>query len=116
MHSADLLKHGLADPELALGVREGAEIDIKYSGYLQRQQQQIDQVKRQHKRRLPIDLDYTNINTISKEAREKLAQVRPINFGQATQVPGVSQADLTALLVWLELQNQRKLASTEQAR
>ena len=122
VHSADLVRHGLADADLPLPVREGAEIDIKYSGYLQRQQQQIDQVKRQGQRRLPADLDYTNIGTLSREAREKLAAVRPVSLGQASQIPGVSQADLTALLVWLELQQRRRqpgaadLASTPASR
>ena len=102
-------------------VREGAEIDIKYSGYLQRQQQQIDQVRRQGKRKLPVGIDYANISTLSREAREKLADVRPLTLGQASQVPGVSQADLSALLVWLELQQRRtqsqaSLASSANAR
>ena len=112
VRSADLIEHGLVDPELALGVREGAEIDIKYSGYLQRQQQQIDQLKRQSQRRLPANLDYANISTLSKEAREKLTAVGPLNFAQASQIPGVSKADLTALLVWLELQKRRTLAAS----
>ena len=112
MHSADLVRLGLADPALPLAVREGAEIDIKYSGYLQRQQQQIDQLKRQSQRRLPANLDYANISTLSKEAREKLTAVEPLNFAQASQIPGVSKADLTALLVWLELQNRRTLAAS----
>jgi len=79
-------------------------------------------VKRQGQRRLPADLDYTNIGTLSREAREKLAAVRPITLGQASQIPGVSQADLTALLVWLELQQRRRqpgasdLASTPASR
>ena len=107
MHTADLVRHGLAAADLPLPVREGAEIDIKYSGYLQRQQQQIDQVRRQGKRKLPAGLDYANINTLSREAREKLTDVRPLTLGQASQIPGVSQADLSALLVWLELQKRR---------
>ena len=112
MHAADLVRHGLADVALPLPVREGAEIDIKYSGYLQRQQQQIDQVKRQRQRKLPDAIDYAAIGTLSREAREKLAAVRPLTLGQASQIPGVSQADLTALLVWLELQ-QRRSQSTD---
>ena len=107
MHTSDLVRHGLADADLPLPVREGAEIDIKYSGYLQRQQQQIDQVRRQGKRRLSAEIDYASISTLSREAREKLAEVRPLNLGQASQIPGVSQADLSALLVWLELQQRR---------
>ena len=108
MHATDLVRHGLADADLPLPVREGAEIDIKYSGYLQRQQQQIDQVKRQGQRKLPADINYASIGTLSREAREKLAAMRPLTLGQASQIPGVSQADLTALLVWLELQRRRK--------
>ena len=121
MHAADLVRHGLAAADLPLPVREGAEIDIKYSGYLQRQQQQIDQVRRQGKRKLPAGIDYANINTLSREAREKLTDVRPLTLGQASQIPGVSQADLSALLVWLELQQRRNqskasLASSANAR
>ena len=121
MHAADLVRHGLADADLPLPVREGAEIDIKYSGYLQRQQQQIDQVRRQGKRKMPAGIDYATISTLSREAREKLTDVRPLTLGQASQIPGVSQADLTALLVWLELQQRRdqkrtSLASSVNAR
>jgi len=107
VHSSDLVRHGLIDAGLTLAVREGAEIDIKYSGYLQRQQQQIDQVRRQGLRKLPGNLDYANIGTLSKEAREKLAAIQPTTLGQATNIPGVSQADLTALLLWLELRQRR---------
>jgi tRNA uridine 5-carboxymethylaminomethyl modification enzyme len=116
MHAADLVRHGLADGDLPLPVREGAEIDIKYSGYLQRQQQQIDQVKRQSQRKLPSDLNYTNIGTLSNEAREKLSAIQPTTLGQANRIPGVSQADITALLMWLELQKRQPLAPTTQAR
>jgi tRNA uridine 5-carboxymethylaminomethyl modification enzyme len=116
MHAADLVRHGLADADLPLPVREGAEIDIKYSGYLQRQQQQIDQVKRQSQRKLPSDLNYANIGTLSNEAREKLSAIQPTTLGQANRIPGVSQADITALLMWLELQKRQTLAPTTQAR
>ena len=116
MHAADLVRHGLADAALPLPVREGAEIDIKYSGYLQRQQQQIDQVKRQSQRKLPSDLNYASIGTLSNEAREKLSAIQPTTLGQANRIPGVSQADITALLMWLELQKRQPLAPTTQAR
>ena len=116
MHAADLVRHGLADGDLPLPVREGAEIDIKYSGYLQRQQQQIDQVKRQSQRKLPSDLNYASIGTLSNEAREKLSAIQPTTLGQANRIPGVSQADITALLMWLEIQKRQPLAPTTQAR
>ncbi|WP_411875794.1 tRNA uridine-5-carboxymethylaminomethyl(34) synthesis enzyme MnmG [Vulcanococcus limneticus] len=112
-HSADLVRHGLADPALPTDVREGAEIDIKYSGYLARQQQQIDQVKKQEHRPIPAGLDYAAIATLSAEAREKLAAVQPLSLGQASRVPGVSHADVTALLLWLELQRRRRAKAIE---
>ena len=111
-HSADLVRHGLADADLPLDVREGAEIDIKYSGYLARQQQQIDQVKKQEHRAIPAGLDYEAIGTLSREAREKLAAIQPLNLGQAARIPGVSHADVTALLLWLELDGRRRALVT----
>ena len=116
VHADDLIRHGLADSDLPLPVREGAEIDIKYSGYLQRQQQQIDQVKRQSQRKLPSDLNYESIGTLSREAREKLSAIQPNTLGQASRIPGVSQADITALLMWLELRQRQALAATPEAR
>ncbi|MFM2173027.1 MAG: hypothetical protein RLZZ54_954 [Cyanobacteriota bacterium] len=116
-HSADLVRHGLADANLPLEVREGAEIDIKYSGYLARQQQQIDQVKKQEHKAIPSGIDYAAIGTLSREAREKLAAVQPINLGQASRVPGVSPADVTALMLWLELEQRReRLVKASQGR
>ena len=106
-HSADLQRHGLADAQLPRDVAEAAEIDIKYSGYLARQQQQIDQVKQQQHRPIPTEIDYAAIGTLSREAREKLTAVRPLNLGQASRLPGVSPADVTALLLWLELDSRR---------
>jgi tRNA uridine 5-carboxymethylaminomethyl modification enzyme len=111
-HSSDLVRHGLAPADLPVAVREGAEIDIKYSGYLARQQQQIEQVRRSQGRPLPPDLDYGGIATLSAEAREKLNVVRPTTLGQASRVPGVSPADVTALLLWLELDQRRSNAAT----
>jgi len=112
-HSSDLVRLGLAPADLPSDVREGAEIDIKYSGYLARQQQQIDQVKKQEHRALPADVDYATISTLSKEAREKLNSIQPLSLGQAARIPGVSPADVTALLLWLELRK-RQTSSTQQ--
>ncbi len=107
-HSTDLVQHGLADAQLPQDVREGAEIDIKYSGYLARQQQQINQVKKQEHRPIPAGVPYASIGTLSKEAREKLAAVQPHSLGQASRIPGVSPADITALMLWLELEARRQ--------
>jgi len=103
LHYADLEQYGLGNPALAPAEKEGAEIDIKYSGYIQRQQHQIDQIQRQENRKLPQDMDYTNIDTLSKEAREKLAKVKPLTIGQASRIGGVNPADINALLVYLEM-------------
>ena len=110
-HSDDLVRHGLAAAELGRDVREGAEIDIKYSGYLERQQQQINQLRRQEQRPLPAGIDYGAIGTLSREAREKLAAVQPATLGQASRIPGVSPADANALLLWLELRNRDTVPS-----
>jgi tRNA uridine 5-carboxymethylaminomethyl modification enzyme len=114
-HAADLVAHGLADPDLPAEVREGAEIDIKYSGYLTRQRQQIEQVQRSQQRPIPQGVPWARIGTLSAEAREKLAVVQPRTLGQAARVPGVSPADVTALLLWLELQRRSALNHPEAA-
>ncbi|MGF1514275.1 MAG: tRNA uridine-5-carboxymethylaminomethyl(34) synthesis enzyme MnmG [Elainellaceae cyanobacterium] len=111
-HYCDLTHYGLGNAALNKAEQAGAEIDIKYSGYIQRQQNQIDQVSRQANRPLPPDLDYSGIETLSKESREKLMQVRPLTVGQATRIGGVNPADINALLIYLEVRSRRGLKST----
>lgn len=104
-HYDNLDRYGLSNLNLNTAEKEGAEIDIKYSGYLQRQQNQIDQIARMAHRPLPADLDYAAIETLSKEAREKLAKVKPLTIGQAARIGGVNPADVNALLVYLEVRS-----------
>ncbi len=112
LNAATLLTHGLIDQTLSREVIEGVEIDIKYEGYLKRQKNNIDQINKQTLKSLPQEIDYSKIDTLSLEAREKLNSIKPNNFGDASKIPGVSKADLTALLVWLkikELKSNNKL-------
>ena len=109
IHYKDLITYNLTTQSIPLDVEEGVEIDIKYSGYLERQKAQINQLKQQSKKLLPKNLNYNNIETLSKEAREKLTISQPKSLGQAAQLPGVSKADLTALLVWLKIEQMKKV-------
>jgi tRNA uridine 5-carboxymethylaminomethyl modification enzyme len=104
-HYANLEHYGLTNPALTTAEKAGAEIDIKYSGYLQRQQNQIDAISRHANRPLKADLDYSTIETLSKEAREKLSKVKPLTIGQAARIGGVNPADVNALLVYLEFRD-----------
>ncbi|MEM8602846.1 MAG: tRNA uridine-5-carboxymethylaminomethyl(34) synthesis enzyme MnmG [Cyanobacteria bacterium P01_H01_bin.121] len=109
-HYANLNHYDLGDPALTLAEQEGAEIEIKYSGYIQRQQHQIEAILRQTQRSLPADLNYMAIATLSMEAREKLTQVQPLTIGQASRIGGVNPADINALLIYLELQHRAPVA------
>jgi tRNA uridine 5-carboxymethylaminomethyl modification enzyme len=102
-HYIDLDHYGLGNPEVNLAEKEVIEIDIKYSGYLKRQQNQIEQISRHSNRHLPADIDYMKIETLSMESREKLTKIQPATIGQASRVGGVNPADINALLVYLEV-------------
>lgn len=110
-HYADLQKYGLDNGSLNIAETEGAEIDLKYSGYIKRQQLQIDQMAKHTKLRLPQDLDYLTVETLRMEAREKLNQVKPLTIGQASRIGGVNPADVNALLVYLEIKSQKQKAT-----
>ncbi|MDJ0573963.1 MAG: tRNA uridine-5-carboxymethylaminomethyl(34) synthesis enzyme MnmG [Xenococcaceae cyanobacterium MO_234.B1] len=110
-HYPDLVRHGLGDCSLTLAETEGAEIDIKYSGYIKRQEVQIEQLSRHTNRKLPENLDYMAIDSLRMEAREKLSSVRPLTIGQASRIGGVNPADINALLVYLEIQSQKQKAA-----
>jgi tRNA uridine 5-carboxymethylaminomethyl modification enzyme len=88
---------------LPLDIQEEVEIQVKYAGYIARQQKQVEQFRREEDRALPPDVDYQGIQGLRLEARQKLAAIRPLNLGQASRVSGVSPADLAVLMVYLEL-------------
>jgi tRNA uridine 5-carboxymethylaminomethyl modification enzyme len=88
-------------------VAEQVEIQIKYDGYIQRQQRQIHQFKKLENFRIPDTFDYTDVHGLKTEAREKLAKIRPASIGQASRLPGVSPADISILTVILHQQNAR---------
>lgn len=89
-------------PDLPVDVIEQVEIEIKYEGYIIRQQRQVEQYKKMEKRRIPADLDYNAISSLRLEARQKLIAYKPVSVGQASRISGVSPADISVLLVYLE--------------
>ena len=99
---ADIAPFDTARPELPKAVTEEVEIQIKYAGYLARQEKQVAEFKREESRRLPENLDYNAIAGLRLEARQKLSEIRPMSIGQASRISGVSPADIAVLLIWLE--------------
>ena len=89
-------------PDLPQAVREQVAITVKYEGYIQRQQRQVAEFEKLERRRLPPDMDYSHIQGLRLEAREKLDALRPLNVGQAGRISGVSPADVAALMIWLQ--------------
>lgn len=89
-------------PDLTDDIFEQVEIDIKYEGYIKRQQAQIDEMRRLEVKPLDESLNYQAISGLRLEAKEKLEKIRPLNVGQASRISGVSPADISVLLIWLE--------------
>ena len=91
-------------PALSKAVQEQVEIQLKYAGYIARQKKQVAEFQKAEGRRLPPDADYTVIQGLRLEARQKLQEMRPLSIGQASRISGVSPADVAVLLIWLEQQ------------
>ena len=98
----DIAPFDAGRPELPEAVKQEVEIQVKYAGYLARQEKQVAEFKKEESRLLPADLDYMSIAGLRLEAREKLSEIRPMSIGQAGRVSGVSPADIAVLLIWLE--------------
>ena len=99
---ADLARFDPDRPALPAVIREQVEIRVKYAGYIDRQQRDVEQYRKLQSRPLPPNLDYSGIDSLRLEARQKLNEVRPLNFGQAVRISGVSPADITALMIYME--------------
>ena len=99
---ADIAPFDTDRPDLPTAVTEEVEIQLKYAGYLSRQEKQVAEFKKEESRLLPVDLDYNAIAGLRLEARQKLSEIRPMSIGQAGRISGVSPADIAVLLIYLE--------------
>ena len=99
---ADIAPFDADRPELPESVTEEVEIQIKYAGYLERQEKQVAEFKKEESRLLPADIDYNTITGLRLEARDKLSAIRPMSIGQAGRISGVSPSDIAVLLIYLE--------------
>lgn len=95
-------------PDLPAEVREQVNINIKYEGYIVRQKKQVEHFKKLEKKKIPDDIDYDEVNSLRLEARQKLKALRPVSIGQASRISGVSPADISVLLVYLEQKKYRQ--------
>ena len=83
-------------------IRDRVNIEIKYEGYIQRQKRQVEQFKKLETKKIPKDLDYDDVYSLRLEAKQKLKEYGPTSIGQASRISGVSPADISVLLVYLE--------------
>ncbi len=95
-------------PELEIEVQEQVNINLKYEGYMKRQESQVKQFKKMEKKRIPEWIDYEDVGSLRIEAKQKLAKIRPLSIGQASRISGVSPADISVLLIYLEQVHHRR--------
>ena len=98
----DDLRNVIELPELADDVKKQVEISIVYEGYIKKQMEQVERMEKLESKLLPEDLNYDDVSSLRNEAREKLSEIRPISLGQASRISGVSPADISVLIVYLE--------------
>ena len=94
-------------PQYSAGVREQVNINIKYQGYIRRQMKQVEQFKKMENKRIPKDINYDDVGSLRIEAVQKLKKFQPLSIGQASRISGVSPADISVLLVYLESRNRK---------
>lgn len=112
--SYDLLRElGKYDGSLDFQVEEQCQIQVKYEGYIKKQIQQVEAFNKLEKRRIPKNFDYHQISGLRLEAKQKLDEIRPINIGQASRISGVSPADISVLLVFLQAYNRSNTPTNE---
>ncbi|MDQ0257568.1 tRNA uridine 5-carboxymethylaminomethyl modification enzyme [Evansella vedderi] len=102
------------DDTLDSDVAEQVEIQVKYEGYISKQMDQVEKLKKMENKKIPEDIDYNAINGLATEARQKLSQVRPLSMAQASRVSGVNPSDISILLVYLEQGKLKRVASTNE--
>ena len=95
-------------PELSWDVKEQVDINVKYDGYIKRQLRQVEQFKKLEAKKIPADIDYEKVGSLRIEARQKLEMYRPVSIGQASRISGVSPADISVLLVYMEQYGRRR--------
>ena len=100
--SYDDLKHIVELPEISEDVKKQVEITLVYEGYIKKQLEQVERMEKLEEKLLPEDINYDEVSSLRDEAREKLNAIRPISIGQASRISGVSPADISVLLVYLE--------------
>ena len=95
-------------PDLPKDVIEQVEITIRYEGYINRQERQVEQFKKLERKLIPADIDYNDVSSLRLEARQKLEKFRPVNIGQASRIGGVNPADVSVLIIYLDSLNRGK--------
>lgn len=102
-------------PDISADTAEQVNINIKYEGYIRRQKQQVAQFKKLESKRLDSDFDYSTVKSLRREAVQKLNLYKPVSIGQASRISGVSPADISVLLVYLEqMRHERRTESGKQ--
>ena len=96
-------------PELPWDVKQQVEINLKYEGYIKRQQKQVEQFHKLESKKIPSDIDYEDIKSLRLEAIQKLSDIRPKSVGQAARISGVSPSDISVLTVYLEQYHRKRV-------